>query len=384
MNVMNKVTLVILFVLISKLVSSQVIYESIESSKLGESREIKIQLPRNYDAEGDILYPLIVVLDGDYLFEPIIGNVDYHSYWGDMPKSIIVGINQAKERDSDLSYSDETYFPSDEGGAQFFEFIGQELIPYINDNYLTSNFRIVVGHDQSANFLNYYLFKDKPLFRGYIAFSPDLAPDMVVRLQEKLSSTTEDTFYYLATADNDVAPLREEILAFNTSLSSIENSKIHYRFDDFTDADHYSLVGLGIPKAINEIFGLYKPINRIEYKEKLLPFESGPYDYLIKKYDDIEFFYGFKKKVVENDLRAVLAAGKKKNDLESLKNLSKLARKEYPESMISAYYAGQYYEMDGNMKKALQNYQSGLLLEESEFINKDMLLDKIYEIQDEN
>lgn len=381
---MNKITLFILCAFFSITSTSQVIYETIESSKLGESREIKIQLPRNYDAEGDILYPLIIVLDGDYLFEPMIGNTDYHSYWGDMPKSIVVGVNQAKKRDADLSYSVETHFPSDEGGAQFFEFIGLELIPYINSNYLTSDFRIVVGHDQSANFLNYYLFKDKPLFRGYIAFSPDLSPEMVTRLQEKLSTTTEDTFYYLATSDNDVKKLREDILEFNTVLNGIENTKLHYRFDDFTDADHYSLVGLGIPKAINEIFGLYKPINQKEYKEKLLAFEGSPYDYLIKKYDDIEFFYGFEKKIVENDMRAVLAAAKKKGDLEALKSLSKLARKEYPESMISAYYAGMYYEADGNMKKALQSYQSGLLLEESEFINKDMLLDKIYDIQDQN
>nr|WP_321232613.1 alpha/beta hydrolase-fold protein [uncultured Psychroserpens sp.] len=381
---MNKFILFICCSLFCQMAMSQVIYETIESSKLGESREIKIQLPRNYDPEGDVLYPLIVVFDGDYLFEPMTGNADYHSYWGDMPRSIIVGVNQAKKRDSDLSYSNETYFPSDEGGSQFFEFIGLELIPYINDNYLTSDFRIVVGHDQSANFLNYYLFKDKPLFRGYIAFSPDLSPEMAVRLQEKLGTTTEDTFYYLATADNDVKILREDILVFNTALNTIENSKLHYRFDDFTDADHYSLVGLGIPKAINEIFGLYKPINKKEYKEKMLTFEGSPYDYLMKKYEDIQFFYGFEKTVVENDLRAVLAASKKKNNEESLKNLSKLARKEYSESMISAYYAGQYYDFIGNTKKALQSYQSGLLLEESEFISKDMLLDLIYDIQDQD
>ncbi|WP_425222975.1 alpha/beta hydrolase [Psychroserpens sp.] len=380
---MNKYIL-ILCCFISQLAMAQVLYETIESSKLGEPREIKIQLPRNYDPEGDILYPLIIVFDGDYLFEPMIGNTDYHSYWGDMPKSIVVGINQADRRSSDLSFSNETYFPSDEGGAQFFEFVGQELVPYINEKYLTSDFRIVVGHDQSANFLNYYLFKDKPLFRGYIAFSPDLSPEMGVRLQEKLAVSGLDTFYYLATADNDVQSLRDEILVFNSSLSTIENPKLHYRFDDFTDADHYSLVGLGIPKAINEIFGLYKPINKKEYSEKVLTYEGTPFEYLMKKYEDIQFFYGFEKKVVENDLRAILAAGKKKNDLETLKELSKLARKEYSESMISAYYTGQYYEMDGNMKKALQNYQSGLLLNESEFISKDMLLDKIYDIQDQN
>tara|TARA_B100000809_G_scaffold232268_1_gene248016 strand:- start:3151 stop:4290 length:1140 start_codon:yes stop_codon:yes gene_type:complete len=379
---MNKRIVLICFGLFFQIVTSQVAYETIKSSKLGETREVKIQLPRNYDPEGDILYPLIVVLDGDYLFEPMSGNADYHSYWGDMPKSIVVGINQVNNRDEDLSFSDTTYFPSDEGGSQFFEFVGMELIPYINKNYLTSNFRIVVGHDKSANFINYWLFKDKPLFRGYIAFSPDLSPEMVSRLQEKLSITSEDTFYYLATADNDVSVLREAILACNTALSTIENPKLHYRFDDFTDADHYSLVGLGIPKAINEIFGLYKPINKKEYKDKVLTYEEGPFSYLMKKYEDIAFFYGFEKKVVENDLRAILAAAKKKDDIESMKSLSKLAKKEYPKSMISAYYSGLYQEMNGNSRRALVEYQSGLLLEESEFVNKEMLLDKIYDLQE--
>jgi predicted alpha/beta superfamily hydrolase len=379
---MNKFILFLLFGFLYHIANSQVTYETIESPKLGDTREIKIQLPRNYDPEGDILYPLVVVLDGDYLFEPVIGNADYHSYWGDMPKSIVVGVNQAQKRDVDLSFSGTTYFPSDEGGSQFFEFIGMELIPYINENYLTSNFRIVVGHDQSANFINYWLFKDKPLFRGYIAFSPDLSPEMVNRLQEKLSITTEDTFYYLATADNDVKVLRERILACNTALSAIENEKLHYRFDDFKDADHYSLVGLGIPKAINEIFGLYKPINKKEYNEKVLTYEEGPFAYLMKKYEDIEFFYGFEKKVVENDLRAILAATNKKDDIESMKSLAKLAQKEYPKSMISSYYSGIYHEMNGNARKALIEYQSGLLLEESEFVNKDMLLDKIYDLQE--
>ena len=87
---MNKTIVLILCGLFCQITTSQVIYETIESSKLGQTREIKIQLPRNYDPEGDVLYPLVVVFDGDYLFEPIIGNADYHSYWGDMPKSIIV------------------------------------------------------------------------------------------------------------------------------------------------------------------------------------------------------------------------------------------------------------------------------------------------------
>ncbi|MEM6514861.1 MAG: esterase [Bacteroidota bacterium] len=378
---MNRLFCFFIVLVINNSVVAQVIYETIESSKLGESREIKIQLPRGYDPDGDIIYPLFVVLDGDYLFEPVIGNVDYHSYWGDMPKSIVVGVNQSETRNNDLSYSGETYFPSNEG-SRFFEFVSMEVIPYVNEQYLTSEFRIVVGHDLSANFLNYYLFKEKPLFRGYISLSPDLAPEMANRLIERLTTTQEDAFYYMATGTEDVDRLKQSIIELDNGLKVIENPKLHYRFDNFEDADHYSLVGLGIPKAINEIFSLFRPINKAEYKDKILTFEGSPFEYLVKKYEDIELFYGFEKKVVENDLRAIAAASKKKNDVESMKELSKLARKEFSESMISAYYLGQYYEMDGNMKKALQNYQSGLLLKESEFITKDMLLDKIYDLKE--
>ncbi|WP_323787222.1 alpha/beta hydrolase [Psychroserpens sp.] len=378
---MKHFTLVALLLFFTYSLNAQVIYEPFESSKLGGSRDIKIQLPRNYDAEEEVLYPLVIVLDGDYLFEPVVGNTDYQSYWEDIPNCIVVGINQSETRNDDFFYADETNFPFEEG-ANFFEFLGMELIPYIEDNYMVSDFRIAIGHDMSANFINYYLFKDKPLFRAYVLLSPELAPEMATMMSERAPLIDRNTFYYLATADDDVKSLRTDILALDNALKGIDNEFFNYRFNDFQDANHYSLVGLGIPKALNEIFSFYKPITKKEYKENVLEYSGSPFDYLMKKYEDIELFYGFKKKVVENDLRAIAAASKKKNDVESLKELAKLARQEYPESMISAYYQGMYYEADGNLKRALNSYQSGLLLEKSDHITKDMLLDKIYELQD--
>lgn len=360
---------------------AQVIYKSLYSTKLEENRDIKIQLPRNYNPEEKTQYPLVIVLDGDYLFEPFAGNIDYQAYWGEMPQCVVVGINQSRSREKDLFYDKEIYFPAHEG-ASFFEFIGMELIPYIETHYKVSNFRIVAGHDLSANFINYYLFKDRPIFRAFILLSPDLAPEMAIRVQERFMGLNTDTFYYMATSDNDLDALKEKILRHHAQLNLLDNPKLHYRFDDFKDADHYSLVGLGIPKALNEIFALYKPINKKEYADQVLTYEEGPFKYLQKKYADIKFFYGFEKKVVENDIRAIASAALRKDDRDALWELSRLARKEYPESMISAYYTGMYYENENNLKKALHNYQSGLLLKASDFIDKDMLLDKIYSIKD--
>jgi len=378
---MKKLIYSIAFFFFFQITNAQVIYESFNSSKLGEKRDLKILLPRGYNQEDKTKYPLVIVLDGDYLFEPIIGNIDYQSYWDDMPECIVVGVKQADTRELDFSYSEETFLPAHDG-ANFFEFIGMDLIPYIEDNFNVANFRMIVGHDLSANFLNYYLFKEFPIFKAYISLSPDFAPEMDTRLQERLAQLQEDTFYYLATADDDVNALQEKIIAANELFKGIDNPKLHYRFDNFKDANHYSLVGLGIPKAINEIFTLYKPINKLEYIEKVLTFEGGPYNYLVKKYDDIKLFYGFEKKPIENDFRAVATAAKKLDNMEALESLSKMARKEYPDSMISAYYMGMYFEEKGNIKRALQYYQSGLLLNPSEFIDKDMLLEKTYELKE--
>ncbi|MGC1631673.1 MAG: alpha/beta hydrolase-fold protein [Gelidibacter sp.] len=377
---MQKITLLLLF-LFSTFMDAQVIYQPIESLKLGETRDLKIQLPRNYDPEDKFQYPLVIVLDGDYLFEPFAGNIDYQAYWGEMPQCVVVGVNQSKSREKDLFYDKEIYFPAHEG-ASFFEFVGMELIPFIESKYNVSQFRIVAGHDLSANFINYYLFKDNPIFRAFILLSPDLAPEMSGRVQDRFTGLKTDTFYYMATADNDIDSLKGKIIEHNARLGIISNSKMHYRFDDFTDADHYSLVGLGIPKALNEIFSLYKPINKKEYTDQVLTYAEGPFKYLEKKYADIKFFYGFEKKVVENDMRAVASASMKKDDRDALRDLSKMARKEYPESMISAYYTGMYWENENNVKKALHSYQSGLLLKASDFIDKDMLLDKIYDLKD--
>jgi len=103
---------------------------------------------------------------------------------------------------------------------------------------------------------------------------------------------------------------------------------------------------------------------------------------LIKKYEDIEHFYGFEKELIENDIRAIAAASNKKDDIDSLEKLAKLVKKKFPDSMLGAYYLGMYYEKEGNFKKALLQYKSGLLLQPSQFIDKEIILEKMYDAEE--
>ena len=74
---MKKYTLnTFLFFLTINLLSSQNldslyvsrVNDTILSKYLNEKRAIEIQLPRSYEIEVDKNYPLMIVLDGDYMF----------------------------------------------------------------------------------------------------------------------------------------------------------------------------------------------------------------------------------------------------------------------------------------------------------------------------
>jgi len=343
------------------IVNAQTTYKEFNSEKLGESRQVKIQLPRNYDT-------------GDYMFEIVAGNVDYAAYWEDIPESIVVGINQYDKRNEDVLYSEQNSLPM-ETGAAFFEFISMELIPYIEKTYRTEKFKVAVGHGTTANFINYYLLKEAPLFNAYVSISPDLAPDMTTYLSEKLPNITSKVFYYLATSKNDVKSIKKGTEALNTAIKGIDNKNVLTSFDNFDGPSHYSLPAHAIPKALESIFFVFQPISKKEYKESILKLESSPVDYLVEKYQTIKDLFGIDKPILINDFKAVAAAIKKTKKFEYFEALGKLARNQYPNTLLGNYYLGRFYEETGETKKAMKTYQSAYILEEAAGITKDHVLE---------
>lgn len=356
-------------------VLSQTIYEAFDSYKLNEIRQIKIQLPRNYEENKDKTYPLFIVLDGDYLFEVVAGNVDYYSYWEDMPEAIVVGINQVETRDQDCYYSEQNSLPIEEG-SRFFEFISMELVPHLIGNYRLANFRVAVGHGETANFINYYLLKNDPIFNAYISISPFFAPDMLDYIPERLEKIDKKIFYYLATSTNDIKGINEDSNALDARLKAIENQTVSYSFNNFEGPSHYSNPAHALPNALESIFYVFQPISKREYKEKILTLETSPVDYLLEKYSLIEELFGLEKQILVNDFKAIESAINKSEKFEYFETLGKIARKEYPEALLGHYYLARYYEEKGETKKAMRTYRSAYILEEIGDISKDEMLDR--------
>ena len=367
--------LVFLFLTVSVCTYAQVSQEIFESFKLQERRDVQYYFPENMDA--DKKHPLIIVLDGDYLFDQVVATSKFYSRFHGMPQSIIVGINQSKNdlRYADCAFDPETGLPS-EKGKSFYEFIGMELIPYLDLNYSTAPFKMIVGYDITANFENYWLFKDNSVFDAYVSISPILAPEMESRVPMRLNTFEKQIFYQLI-VEGEANKDTQKIMALDQGIKALDKETIHYFFDEYKGADHLSVATYGIGKSFDNIFGMFKPISPKEYKTQILTSEKPVFDYLKDKYQGIVDLFGFSKPVELNDIMAIYAGARKKEDLESLKSLSDLCKKEYPDTMLGFYFEGEYYEQLGEPKKALKTFEKAFQMEEIDFLTKEMALEKM-------
>ncbi len=353
----------------------QVKQEIFESFKLQERRDVSYYFPEDYSEEKQ--YALIVVLDAEYLFDITVANSKLYSRHGRMPEAIVVGVHQSENdlRWDDCDFDQTSGLPTEKGAA-FYEFLGMELIPYLETSYSIAPFKMFIGYDITGNFGNYFLFKNKSLFSSYVIVSPVLATEMESRLPSRFSDLNQEIFYNLI-VEKDKSEDRQRILQLNSALSSISKETFHYFFDEYDEADHLSIATYGISKAFDNVFKAFRPISPKEYKTEILTSDEPVFDYLTARYETIENLLGYKKPTELNDIMAIYAGSLKKDDFESLKPLSELCKDEFPDTMMGFYFEGEYYEELGEPKKAFKAFEKAFQLDEIDFLTKDMALEKI-------
>ncbi|MFM9988853.1 alpha/beta hydrolase [Flavobacterium sp.] len=368
--------------LFSIMLFSQTTTETIHSAKLEADREITIKLPSSYEKNIEKKYPLVLVLDGEYLFAPFEGNLAFGNYWDDIPEVILIGINQnaKEERYDDSEFDSATGLPSKKGGA-FFEFIAAELIPHLEKKYRVAPFKIIAGLDATAGFLNSFLYKDIPQFTAYISLSPELAKGMIERIPERLAATKEPLFYYQATSDGDLKKFQTQIKALDKNIAAIKNPLLNYKFDDFKNASHYSLALNGIPNALYQIFSIYRPISSIEYQEKIAVLPDNHAKYLTDKYETIEKSLGIKMNVRLSDFKAIENAILKSGDFKGFEELAQISGQQYEKSMLYDYHMAMFYEKTKDIKKAVKYYQNAFMKEEIRDLTKDMMMNKAEDLK---
>lgn len=155
---------------------------SLRSEALGEDRVLNILLPDGYSPDSSARFPVIYLLDGgleeDYFH--IAGLVQFGSMpWVDwLPPSIVVGITNV-DRKRDFTHptsiaKDKADFPTTGGSAAFINFLGDELVRYIDSAYRTNGDRLLIGQSLGGLLGAEVLFTRPELFTRYLLVSPSL------------------------------------------------------------------------------------------------------------------------------------------------------------------------------------------------------------------
>jgi len=153
---------------------------SVKSLVLGEDRDIFISLPKSYKHSSHH-YPVIFVMDGEFLFDLTRSMVEIRAARNYMPESIIVGIpnNTGKRIEMALELFDDKGNPFfyGEGLGQtdkYLKFFRNELIPTIEENFRVNSHRTIIGMSPSFGPVLQAFWSEPDLFSGYIVLAAEI------------------------------------------------------------------------------------------------------------------------------------------------------------------------------------------------------------------
>ena len=220
-------------------------------------------------------YPVIYVLDAEWRFNMVNTLIFDMGANRKIPPHIVVGIPHIdfkNKRGIDLTFSqssmeydgttvDSTVFNATNsgGGAVFFNYFSQELIPTINKQYRTNQKNILIGHSYGGYFGSYLLSQDHP-FTAFQIYDPSIwfsDGEVTKRLQQR-GISKEDLNIFIAYQPEPAFHV-QKIEAFIQDLSKQKQVKL--RVKKYTNETHNSLF---LPSFMEGIRFLYKDYKFIE------------------------------------------------------------------------------------------------------------------------
>lgn len=366
---------------------SQALYRSYPSDVLGEERNIKILKPRNYAENPEKTYPLVIVLDGDYLFEPVAGNVDYLSYWDQMPESFVVGINQSKSRYDDCAVDRITGLPEKQSQA-FMDFV-MEVRQTMLDEYRVAPFTVLIGTDITANLSSFYFMRKEVPIQAMIHVEPRYSDVITKNLTTKINSLSAQHYLYVASSAKD-QNLEDMYVSDEDSLLAATKRK-HLTYETIAGTNKYDVAAQAIPRGLQFIFKEYGLIDAdVFLKETLATTDGTPakgkdavtaLSKLQEKYAFIKKVYGVDMKVRLVDLVNIAEYLIANKQWDALLDISEFTYKTYPKLLYGRFIEGMGYEGTGRIDRALKSYNAAYTLEPAVGITKDIVLDKIEYLQ---
>lgn len=221
----------------------------IHSRVLDQDRRIYINVPKVDSADINKPLPVLYLLDGENHFHILSAYIEYLSHWQVIPPMIVVGIVSV-DRVKDLTPTNslinfdgkvESKYKTSGGNEQFFNFIQQELMPYIEANYRTNPFKIFAGHSFGGVTAINCMLTRPYMFDAYIAISPSLwfGNKYVLRLaEEKLPNLTMGDKKLFYSVGNEDGTFRDDLLKFDKLFNHDNLKTFEHEYKYYPSEDH--------------------------------------------------------------------------------------------------------------------------------------------------
>ena len=348
----------------------------LSSKILNEDRKIYIYVPPIDTLQPDKRYPVLYVLDGDNHFSMIAEYCRYLSRLdvNVMPEMIIVGIpNTNRTRDLTPTHSIVDYYGKPDtgsnswlkpsgGGNNFLQFIGDELIPYVDAHYKTEAFRIFAGHSFGGITTINCLLTQPDMFGAYIAISPSFWWDKGYLLDfanKKLKTNriiNKMIFYSDANeGGSDKSTFHADLLKFDSIVTQNKITGLNHKYVYYPEDIH-----------MTEPVKAYYDALRFIYRQWDLP-EMDPKSLnasVVKQhYQQLSQRYGYAVKPSEvNISNRAMDLITQPGALDNAIGLLEMNTENYPASPTAFSQLGDAYLKNGDRSKAITYYKKALSL----------------------
>lgn len=255
---------------------------SFQSEILSEERKILVSLPDDY-LTSSRRYPVIYILDAQYFhqFQYTSGVISALSYIEKIPKIILVGVH-SENRNQDMT----TSASNNEGNANnFIEFFRNELQVFIEQQYRTEPYKILIGHSAGGLFALHTLVHAPDTFNAYIAISPSVWWEdgkLLDELKNVLDAGKEFNNNLFTTWANESGRSRKYYDDFLEVIGEYMPDGLGFSNMYFPDESHASTPMRGIYHGILSMYEDWPP-----------PDSINSLDSLILHYQNLSEHYGY-------------------------------------------------------------------------------------------
>jgi predicted alpha/beta superfamily hydrolase len=251
---------------------------TITSKILGRDYQLYISFPKNYSTKETVSYPILYVLDGEWVFPIIRGTRAILDLEKELEDLIIVSISDADFTFRYQDYTTSLSTSTDEkvnkrsdvpkgglisGGAdKFLTSMKTEIVPFVDKNYKTNSDRGIFGHSFGGLFAAYCLVNSDGYFTRFGISSPALWWDnekllnqAVTQFRENKTWDIPQTKVFISVGDKEHSGIVPTMVKYSSYLEQSDYDNIELKWQIYEGESHNSMWSANVSKTLSILYG---------------------------------------------------------------------------------------------------------------------------------